>query len=62
MEDLIERYLCEEKAGQFKTLALSRKGQKDKNKEGAELFSATTIEKKERGSLLLGDYCRSIGN
>ena len=50
----LDLYLSEEKAEAFRTLALSQTSQKDKNREGAELFSATTVEKKEWIALLLG--------
>lgn len=44
----------EEKAEDFKILALSRKVKNDKKKEGAILFGATTVEKKEWVALLVG--------
>lgn len=50
----LDLYLSEEKAAAFKDLALSRKGKNDKKKEGILLFGATSIEKKEWISLLLG--------
>lgn len=59
--DLISEYglepdlcLSEDKAEAFKTLALSKKGKNDKKKEGILLFDATSVEKKELVSLLLG--------
>ena len=50
----LDLYLSEAKAEEFKDLALSRKGKNDKKKEGILLFGATSIEKKEWISLLLG--------
>lgn len=50
----VDLYLSETKAEAFKSLALSRKGKNDKKKEGILLFAATSSEKKEWISLLLG--------
>lgn len=50
----IDLSLSETKAEELKSLALSRKGKNDKKKEGILLFGATTTEKKEWVSLLLG--------
>ncbi len=50
----IELELSEEKAEEFKAIALSKKGKNDKKKEGILLFEATTVEKKEWIALLLG--------
>ena len=50
----VDLYLSETKAEAFKALALSRKGKNDKKKEGILLFAATSSEKKEWISLLVG--------
>ena len=50
----IELELSEEKAEEFQSIALSKKGKNDKKKEGILLFEATTTEKKEWIALLLG--------
>lgn len=47
-------YLPEDKAEEFKSLALSLKGKNDKKKEGILLFEAKNAEKKEWIALLLG--------
>ena len=50
----LDLYLHEEKAEEFKSIALSKKGKNDKKKEGILLYGATSTEKKEWISLLLG--------
>ena len=50
----IDLELSVDKAEDFKTLALSKKGKNDKKKEGAILFNAVNTEKKEWIALLLG--------
>ena len=50
----VDLYLSETKAEAFKALALSQKGKNDKKKEGILLFAATSSEKKEWISLLVG--------
>ncbi len=46
--------LLEEKAEEFKDLALSKKGKNEKKKDAFLMFNATSVEKKEWISLLLG--------
>ena len=50
----IDLWFDEEKAEAFKALAMMRKSKNDKRKEGASLFGATTVEKKEWIALLVG--------
>ncbi|MBQ8885770.1 MAG: type II CRISPR RNA-guided endonuclease Cas9 [Clostridia bacterium] len=50
----VDLRLQEDRAEDFKALALERKGKNDKKKEGAVLFGATTPEKKEWIALLFG--------